>query len=706
MNVPIRGRRPQTILRAVASLLVIVFWAASPAPGSEEQAAREWTQFRGNPQRTGSVDVIPIRTTPEVLWRRKVDTALAANLVTWSGHVFFVEGKSLGLRLVAIRAQTGEQVARFRLPRGQPLHLVSWQNTVAVCGPQSIQAFRLVESKLRRSWKLREGCRDAPLVTRGILVLGGGDRFVDMRSGEILRNGSGFLGPVTLGGADGRTLAGITIGLDVTQRAPQFLLLRTGMSGLGSPNIRQRPWPPLRIANAALTQPPRWRSRILLVPMPTGVNRWLVSFREPLHADRSRWPSFLVLDDKVLFCQLDSQVATYGEHVYGFAFDGKLLKVLPDGRSITLLSRDYLPTGAGPGPVARAREIATFGNLAFNLKSGRVAWFLRGVTPMTPLVPAGDRLLVAATPFDEILGIGPRARPSPKPARPEPDRPEPSLVLSLKGNETFDFTERVTISAKEQGEKHAVEILVVTEGELTTSAAPPGCSRRMRVRLNRLHGHHMNPRYGDMAFDSAWMDEVTIGEGEPKRGPSWGLANRAGTYADFDVSPLAEVTGVTREFSTPARRRGDPPEDADVIAELHRAAGQRYLQVLPNVPLRVGTEWTMTERVAPFYLCYRYSKLGLLPLSLEVTEVSDDAILATIEGEGAAGSPANAHEGVSPSTRTYDLMDWSAKGRVTIDPKTGLLRKRDVEQKFKVWARRGVGMHVVRRVVTTCRRRP
>ncbi len=108
--------------------------------------------------------------------------------------------------------------------------------------------------------------------------------------------------------------------------------------------------------------------------------------------------------------------------------------------------------------------------------------------------------------------------------------------------------------------------------------------------------------------------------------------------------------------------------------------------------------------MAPFYLCSGYSKFGMVAHSYRITIKGDDAIRAIIEGKGSPGSLEDARKGVPPGTKTYDLLDWSVEGKVTIDPKTGLLRKRTVDQKFKLWKGWGTGMTVVRRVETTCSR--
>jgi hypothetical protein len=392
-----------------------------PLYGQEavDPSLREWNQNRGNAAGTSAVDVAPVRSPPQELWRHSF-VELLSEPVSWGGVVYVAAREKRNRKLIAIHATSGERLCSSDLGRGPDrVQLAVWQGTVAVQEEKVLRTYQHKGSRLRYSRKVAGNWTMPPCVYRGLLLSVNDSELscVDLARGKIvasLLTGSGR--PAVDRGTQPGDATIATLSCDNRSGyAGEYLIVHLSyLNGVGSkePGLTSGP---MHYA-APLSDLCRRKAYVELVSMRITAGAddqgqaWYAHSPFGFRGQSAGDYHGVVLPDGNFdeggLSTITSLPAVHRNQVFGFSDSGTLIRIDSDGRYAKLVDEEDLPAGGKPGPATIARDVIYLGNWAVELESHRVLWCLANLDAATPTIPVGDGLFVVGSASGELLGFG------------------------------------------------------------------------------------------------------------------------------------------------------------------------------------------------------------------------------------------------------------------------------------------------------------
>ncbi len=414
-----------------------------PASGQEESAAaaREWNQPGGDPGRSCTSTMAPVRAAPVVLWRQPTGGKVISEPVTWGGTVYVaVDRGTRGRELQGWHAATGAAAGAPRgLGPGGGVDVFTWQGTVVAAERGRLRGFAPAAAGFGVGWTREIPNLGPARLDEGVLYAADGQRLwaVDARTGRLLSSLPGFevQGPLAVGG--GRVL-GTGSGSKDGYEGEYLTAFVAPCDHRKWKDSVVVPVPVVRLLEKTV------RPGCDLVAHVPGFGRapggWLVRSPVGFLGVDGDFPS-AVLADGADRCRGLAEIVTapavHEGTLFGFDDAGSLQGVDADGKFRTLLEGDALPVGARPGPATLARDVICFGNWSVEMKSGRVLWCRPQDRPAGACVPVADGMVVFAAESGDLVCLAEpaaaeraRARTAiaadrPSPARADPGPPEP-----------------------------------------------------------------------------------------------------------------------------------------------------------------------------------------------------------------------------------------------------------------------------------------
>ncbi len=402
------------VRRSVIAVLIAAMLALSaPLTALAQDAAdapstRWWTQRRGNADRSGSVDVEPLRAAPVTVWRVEFEHDLASRPVIWGGHIYIVVGSGRHRRLRALRLETGAEVASATLKGSGPVELVTHRGIVVAREAAGVTAFRHRGARFQKAWHVASEYEDAydgaPCVAWGSVWLpmdGSVTRRFDVQTGERLdtRFQSEALLSVCTSHDDRLTL-GATIGTHPRQRGIFLYLELRGLDNELARTVFALRGDDTPICEVASYDDSEDDASFTAVQLATGRRRsWLVTSLCDFEGKSGvASPGVLVMPDgSVVLSPIATPPAVHRGVAFGFTRAGDLVAVDATGAQRTLLTSDNRPRGALPSAPTLARGVLLFRNWAADIESGRVLWVAPDLDVAESLIPAGDHRAIGFT---------------------------------------------------------------------------------------------------------------------------------------------------------------------------------------------------------------------------------------------------------------------------------------------------------------------
>ena len=367
-----------------------------------------WNQPFGDAMATGSVEVEPPRTAPEVVWRRPWD-ADAVEPVVWGDHVFLLTPNRARWRVVALDLDTGEETAHMDVGKGDGLWLAVWQGYVVVGQVGEVQLLLLNrKGRFQRKKTFRDITWWLPAVEDGWLYATTDRRLValDLQKGRLLSANSALPGRPSVG-PWGVGIASYDRIADPKGQSPFVLTVPR-------PEDSPRDWSEVEKKKKGKDDPPPPARREVLEggvlvpfvadPTKAEVGTWYVNTGQPQKTARGDEVPAALVPSRWLSPLLPPIVAWKGRLV-AWTDDRPASWTVQDasGSFDAVLLGDQLPAGAVPSGTSRAGSVAFPGNFAFDLDLGEVLWVLDDLHPVGSLLPAGDRRLLARTADGELV---------------------------------------------------------------------------------------------------------------------------------------------------------------------------------------------------------------------------------------------------------------------------------------------------------------
>ncbi len=389
--------------RALAAVVALasIAWGAAPAIAQDvDPAAREWNQDRGNADKTCVSAVAPIRAEPQVGWTQPLVGKLLGGPVTWGGVVYIAAGTDRRRELFAFDVLTGKQLAKKGFGAGAEVELAAWQGVVLVAEPGLLRGIPFKKGRFSFGWKKKEQTGASLCVRDGIayVLSRAALRAYDTRTGRPVDLGDkSYLGAVAVyPGAGDASARVVSVDAGPRDRYKSWWL---GLGEALAPSGKSigRKWRHL-VATESYSAAKRFSAVRL-------GKSWLVTSTRMLRGAEGLFPGVIAPDgtDDCWMSSILGTAAVYRDHAFGFASDGRLIRMGEDGRFRVLVKGDALPKGARPGEPSIAQDVICFGNWAVEIESGRVLWSLPGVVPVCPAIPVADRRLVTVTQDNKIV---------------------------------------------------------------------------------------------------------------------------------------------------------------------------------------------------------------------------------------------------------------------------------------------------------------
>jgi hypothetical protein len=377
---------------------------AGEAAAQDDGSSREWNQPHANAARTGCVDVAPIRSVPQIVWRTELPGAPVSSPVAWDGVVFVSTKNAKGdVALSAVRAATGETIVTRALGKVEWADVAVLRGNVVVVDPEQARCLRFDGKQFSLGWTSKGAWSGQPAVSHGVLLL------ADATSVHLLDPASGrdVLPPVL---ENAPTDCAATCAVDRGGDEVEIARL-TGVSSVSSVSVKG-----FGTKKPSIAWPSTVKSPFLPANLRGDRGATLVQFDRLWFATSpSDFTSgggggtfgSILLDGsgRGFTMPVDRPVAVVGKSAYGTANTGMAYSLGADGAYVELTRFGSLPKGAGAAAASASRGVVYFGNWAMELASGRVLWSLPDVAPVTPLVPVGDGRGVVVDVEHRLVGI-------------------------------------------------------------------------------------------------------------------------------------------------------------------------------------------------------------------------------------------------------------------------------------------------------------
>ena len=401
--------------RSLGSCVLVVvaaslsFVSAGVGGGSSpdgDVAAQFWNQDHGSGAADGFVDVAPVLSMPEEVWRTDIGEILSGPVV-WGGDVFCAVAKGRQANLVRVDAETGKVIGKTTLGKVDDPRIAVWQGIVAVCTADYVRTYKVKGRTLRKDDTIK-------LQTQGPVCIAGRSLFVADLGSRLhvidLRDGKDT---GTIGRCEGRpavtpTLAAI---FEIDKRSGyggEFLSFRTLRRSSEDQRykIEQHKW-------GGLVRRTRRGSEdeaiaVLFLEDSRGAG-FYVRPRQPLEAAFSdkKLPGavFTPYSNNKLSPILVGPIA-WEDGLIGFNSDGDLMGQDKKGVFRTVVDADKRPKGMRVGPLTRARNVAYAGNMAVHLETDRVLWCAADLDTEGPLIPLADARILYVSNEGELVCAG------------------------------------------------------------------------------------------------------------------------------------------------------------------------------------------------------------------------------------------------------------------------------------------------------------
>jgi len=412
-------------MTALPVLLVLALFSSPLIPGAgiagsasttrlvtveDDVTDRYWNQNLGSAAGDSAVDVAPVTLQPVELWRISPGE-LATDPIIWGDRIFVVVQKNRQLKLLALDAETGEQVASARLGKGDQPRIAVWQSLVAVLDEESLRTYLLKGKTLRKKKALDIESSSPPCLHGSLLFVNarmGGLQAIDIESGRLLgsmRN-HGYGRPSCNDEYVATTYASGRSGY-----RGEYLYLR--LSELPAPGAKE--WSPrsdLYVGGMLADRATQDHFAMPFTPaggssrISAGTGTWYARCQHALRPGESGKPLpgevFGPLSDGLL-SRITGTPITWNDFLFGFDTDGELILQEADGVYRPVLGEAGLPTGAKVGPLSRARNVAYMNNFAVDLDARRVLWCLPDARNASPLIPLADERILYRAESGELV---------------------------------------------------------------------------------------------------------------------------------------------------------------------------------------------------------------------------------------------------------------------------------------------------------------
>lgn len=386
--------------RLFCSLLALTSVVAAQGDAGD----RFWNQDRGNGWGNSSVDVDPVLSVPEDVWRASPGELVGAPVV-WDGRVFTLARRGKQVTLYELDAATGETLGKASVGKVEDARLAAWEDLVAVCTEQFVRTFRVKGKSLRKRDTLELGTLGPPCVAGGELFVRDLENqlhLIDLAEGEDTGE---------IGTCEGRpSVSPRLVGIyELDERGgseEQYVSLRSLK--------RASPDEPYKIATH------EWGGSVRRSNKPFGRDEAVVCFlaevgRKSIWYVRPHRPleSFfesLKMPAALLGVERSAGVSPiligpilWKDELVGLDADSNLVAQDKKGGFRTILLASQRPPGARDGAITRARGVAYVGNTGVDLEKMRVLWVAPDLDAAGPLIPLADRRILYVSREGELV---------------------------------------------------------------------------------------------------------------------------------------------------------------------------------------------------------------------------------------------------------------------------------------------------------------